>query len=485
MTINTHSKTIFFFLFTLLRALPVIGQSDFELPDTPASEVFLDFIEAYNTGSRSEIESFVRSNYKSTDSASVAEKTEYWTDIYYRFGPANIHSLSIDKSYDIEVWLNGTISKAWFAPEFILDNDNGKVKATGMLLGMQPENVRTPAASVEQFINRINDYLDANELAGLFQGTVLLQQNGNTIFSKAYGLKNIKQNVKNDPDTRMRFNSVTKPITALAILQLLQQGSLQLNTPVSKYLPELPKHISEKITVYHLLTHTSGYELDGIEGFREELEKTNSMSEVYECQLKYLPAWENYKDFQLTEKWDYSNDSYDLLAIIIEKISGMPFPDYLKKNIFDVAGMDNTSFSKDNEAIPYRYDLKADALTDLSNYPIQLGNVSGASVLTGTTEDLKDLFNLITNTEEIIDGPHKNLFCAPMVRRGDDEYESLGLNISYDVILNYGHSGVGAGSSSDIRYFPGSDLLFIVLCNNRSGAQNLSAFVKNNIPDPK
>ena len=416
--------------------------------------------------------------------AKLVETTEYWMDIYHRFGPVVAHSLSIDKPYDLEVWLHGTISKTWFAPEFILNKNTKKIRAVGMLMGEQPKNTSTPAASEKEFIRRIKNYLKANQPSTLFQGTVLIQKGKNVVFTEAFGLKNIEMSEKNTLDTRMRISSVSKIVTSIAYLQLMQKGLLRLNQPISKYLPELPKHISNKITIYQLLTHTSSYELDGIEGFRKELRDTKAMSEVYSTQLKYLSKWKQYKDFKVSPRYDYSNDSFDLLAIIIEKVSGMSYPEYLKKNIFDVAKMPSTSFSNEGVAIPYRFDIKYGGLMnhDRSHYPYSMGQISGAGGLKSTVRDLRNLFNTLKNTEELIDIPHKHLLFAPLVRKGGREYTGLGLTISYDQTLNFGHNGTGVGNSAEMRYFPKSDFLLIVLCNNRSGAQNLYSFFKNNLP---
>jgi CubicO group peptidase (beta-lactamase class C family) len=162
----------------------------------------------------------------------------------------------------------------------------------------------------------------------------------------------------------------------------------------------------------------------------------------------------------------------------------MSYPEYLKKNIFDVAKMPSTSFSNEGVSIPYRFDIKHGGLMNYnrSHYPYSIGRISGAGGLKSTVRDLRNLFNTLKNTEDFLDIPHKNLLFAPLVRKGGSEYTSLGLTISYDQTLNYGHNGTGVGNSAELRYFPKSDLLLIVLCNNRSGAQNLYSFFKNNLP---
>lgn len=466
-------------LFLLVYGSAAIAQSVFEWPDSPGGAVYQDFLNAYNQGNPQKIRAFVKEHYDKMDAREIEETTEYWMDIFSRFGKAKPHSLSINKPYDLEVWLQGNISKTWFAPEFVLNKNTSKIKAVGMLLGSQPSNQESPAPSIKKFTERIENYLQLNEKAQLFQGSVLMIHKGKVIHNKGYGYRDLSKGKKNTVRTRFDIASITKPITAIAILQLVQKGLLSLNMPIEKYLPELPKHISKKITISQLLTHTSGYKLKKIKGFREEIAMTSSLSEVYQTHLKYLEKW---KGFSSKNKWSYSNQGYDLLAIIVEKISGLSFSDYLEQNIFIPAEITNTSFSPTNTSIPYRYDLKSNGLKDQREYPPFFGKVSGAAQLKSTTHDLAKLFNFIKSKDLLLDQVHKSLLISPLIRRSRSEYQTLGLKVSYETVLNWGHGGVYVGNTSELRYFPDSDLLLIVLSNNRSGAPNLYNFVKNNLP---
>ncbi len=475
-------KYILLIFMSFLIFCQSFGQSNFEWPESPSGHVFKNFLKAYNSGISLEIEDFVKKNYANTSEDKVNEATEYWMDLFYRFGQAKPYSLSINKPNDLEVWLQGTISKTWFAPEFILNKETGKVKAVGLLLGEQPPNTSNPALTSEEFFRRLNNYLRENEKNGLFQGAVLVSMNEQIVINKGYGLKNMEEGVNNDSNTRFDIASVTKPITAIAVLQLVQNGLLDLYTPIKKYLPELPESISSKINIYQLLTHTSDYKLKGIEGFREEIVKTNSLKEVYQIHQEYLPKWDKFEDFTPTGKWNYSNQGYDLLGIIIENVTQLTFEDYLKKNIFNVAGMPDTSFSNENTAQPYRYDLKHNGLKNYSEYPPFFGKVSAAAQLKSTTDDLANLFKSIKNTDLLLDDEYKNLLFSPAVKKGGSNYQSLGLKIGYEPVPYIGHGGVNVGNTSELYYFPDSDLFVVILCNNRSGAPNVFNFIKNNVP---
>lgn len=474
------------YLFAIVISLftqALSAQGSFQWPQTASGAVFKDLVEAYNSGSTQRMSEFVRKHYSHKNDEKINQIVEEWMDLYYRFGQVVPHSISINRPFDLEVWLQGKVSKTWFAPEFILDTKTSKIKATGLLMGDQPPGVESHSKDETEFLQRINDFLRKNEKAGLFQGSVLLQKENKTLLSQAYGSSNIETKTGNKITTRMRISSITKIFTSVACLQLIQSGKLKLNATIDAYLPELPNHISSSITLYRLLSHTSNYELDGIEGFREELEQTTSMQQVYEVHLKYLPKWSKYKDFSVGKKFDYSNDSYDLLAIIIEKVTGQSFPNYLEESIFEPSEMHNTSFENNDLAIPYRYDLAEDKLTSYeSRYPFSLGKISGAGGLKSTTEDISKFHQQLMTTDRLLDLPHRSLLLSPLVYKGGGEYHSLGMTVSYPIILNTGHNGTSIGNSAEYRYFPDYNYTLIVICNNRSGAQNLYSFFKNNLP---
>jgi len=158
----------------ILTSATLTAQTNFEWPATPAGLVFKDFVNAYNSRSTSEMRKFVKKHYDFADEERATQETERWRDIYSRFGPLDIIAISIDRPFDLEVWLQGRTTKTWFAPEFILHKETSKIKATGLLNGEQPNGSETFSKTEAEFLDRINNYLKRNEKVGFFQGTVLL-----------------------------------------------------------------------------------------------------------------------------------------------------------------------------------------------------------------------------------------------------------------------------------------------------------------------
>lgn len=473
-------KLIFVSFFISFLCLNSYTQEPFIFPNTPAGSIFEEFIDSFNSSSLDTISKFVEKNYSSPSQREIQYATEEWMDLYSRFGKIKAHSISINDPYDLEIWVQGEVTKTWFAIEFILNEKTKKIRATGLLMGEQPQGVESFSKNDKEFIDKLTTYLNENEESNFFQGTILVQKGEDLLLKKAYGYANTDSKIKNEVDTRMRISSITKIFTSIAILKLVSERKLDLFKPISAYLPELPRHISDKISIFQLLVHTSNYELDGIEGFRDAEQRITSLEDLYRLHLSYLPKWNKYENFQTSNRYDYSNDSYNLLAIIVEKVSGADFSSYLDENIFRPCGMTNTSFNRENLAIPYRYDLSANKLLDYESYYGQ--TISGAGVLNSTVDDLLKLHRSLFLSNPLLDFGFNSGMLTPLVYKGGGDYHSLGMTISYPLVFNVGHNGTNIGNSAEYRYFPESGYVLIVLCNNRSGAQNVYNYFKNNIP---
>lgn len=196
-----------------------------------------------------------------------------------------------------------------------------------------PENV----SSVEIFQKKI-DSLFNSEIESDGPGAALLISYGNkAIVSKGYGLRDLETKEPISPNTNMRMASVSKQFTALTILNLVDKGMLSLSDSVGKY---LPYEVFAGISVEHLLNHTSGI-ADYEEAFMNEWDTTQiaQNKDVLEWYAKNPPAL-----LSPGEKWVYSNGAYNLLATIVEKVSGIAFSRYSKENVFEKAGMTSTNF---------------------------------------------------------------------------------------------------------------------------------------------
>ncbi|MGB8490382.1 MAG: serine hydrolase domain-containing protein, partial [Bacteroidales bacterium] len=149
---------------------------------------------------------------------------------------------------------------------------------------------------------------------------------GEIIYRKAFGLANLELNVAMQPDMVFRVGSITKQFTAIAILQLMEQGKLSLQDDITKFIPDYPTQ-AYGITIEHLLTHTSGIKsYTNVPEFRKYAKEDLSPGETIN-KFKNLPM-----EFAPGTKWNYNNSGYFLLGYIIEKVSGKTYREYIEQN---------------------------------------------------------------------------------------------------------------------------------------------------------
>jgi CubicO group peptidase (beta-lactamase class C family) len=195
-------------------------------------------------------------------------------------------------------------------------------------------------ASVRGIADQIATYLSAFADTGNFSGAVLVARGDKVLFRRAYGMANYELQVPNTPETRFHIASVSKPFTAAAILQLQEQGRLNVADHVSRYLPDFPN--GDRITLDNLLTHTSGIpNVNNLPDYDLFARAPHSLPELV-AKFADLAL-----DFQPGANYRYSNSNYNLLALVVEKVSRESYGDYLRKHIFDPAGMRDSGHDGD------------------------------------------------------------------------------------------------------------------------------------------
>jgi CubicO group peptidase (beta-lactamase class C family) len=314
---------------------------------------------------------------------------------------------------------------------------------TGLAIGFAFLAGRCNAqAPVERLQRVVPPYVDAH----MFMGSVLVAQQGKVLFSKSYGWADLEWNVPNSPTTRFQIASVTKQFTAAAILLLEERGKLKTDDLVKKYLPDAPASW-DKITIYNLLTMTSGIPDHGAEYEPSKPER--------------LIFADKPLDFQPGEKWDYKNTNYLVLGYLLEKVSGQSYADFLEENIFRPLGMNDSGLDSNVAIVPHRASGYLPGAEGIEN--AERPNISGALSAGGlysTTEDMlrweNGLFGgkLLTPASlRKMTTPFKHDYaCGLYVHRVNDRRV-----IDYD--------GNNIGFNAEMTYYPDDGLAVIVLAN--------------------
>jgi CubicO group peptidase (beta-lactamase class C family) len=292
---------------------------------------------------------------------------------------------------------------------------------------------------------------------------VLAAKEGKIIYRKAFGSADLQLNVPLNADMVFNIASITKQFTAVAILQLVEQGQISIQDSVQKFVPGYPWK-GYTITIENLLTHTSG--------IRDYLQ--------IDYETPFLERWDfepgqlidSFKtyplDFKPGTKFSYSNSGYYLLGYIIEKISGKKYQDYIRENILQPLGMVHTYFDQGNKIIPNR----------VSGYRKEGATFKNVDYWSPTIE--YSAGGLISSVEDLFTW-QKGLYSYKILRKETLEKAFISYHLENGTETGYGygwfiktsnginsieHQGGLPGFESDETYFPAEDIFISILCNS-------------------
>jgi len=319
------------------------------------------------------------------------------------------------------------------------------------------------AAKIQELLSLAHKYRQ-------FNGSVLVAENGKVVYKGAYGLANMEWDIPNTPDTKFRLGSITKQFTATVIMQLVEQGKIKLDAKLSDYLPEYRKDTGSKVTIHHLLTHTSGIpSYTSQPGFFENVSR--NPYKVDEFVKKYASGD---LEFEPGSKYTYNNSGYFLLGAIVERVTGKPYEQVLKENIFDPLGMKNTGYDHHNTILPKRasgYSKTPDSYTNAAYLDMSIPYAAGS--LYSTVEDLY-LWDQALYTDKVLSAQSKALMYKPFL--DDYAYGWVVTNASFkqndQPIQMITHDGGINGFTTTIVRFPKEKNLIVMLDNTGSGYLN-------------
>lgn len=307
---------------------------------------------------------------------------------------------------------------------------------------------------------KVDAYMQALVKLDQFSGSILIAREGKVLVSKGYSLANREHGVPNTPKTKFRLGSVTKQFTAMAILILQNQGVVHVQDPVSKLLPNCPD-AWERVTIHHLLNHTSGIPEYTTREFFETTGRSKLSVQGVVDLFRNRPM-----DFYPGEEYRYSNSGYILLGQIVEVMSGMSYESFASKHIFEPLVMENTGYDWSSRVLEHRamgYGHRNNRYVNAEFLDMSLPHAAGA--LYSTVEDLL-LWDSALYTDRLV--PKDSLETMFM-------FTPFLANYGYGVAIRrefnrqvIGHSGGIPGFVTHLDRYPEDKICIVVLSNLES-----------------
>ncbi|MBE0431245.1 MAG: beta-lactamase family protein [Dehalococcoidia bacterium] len=312
-----------------------------------------------------------------------------------------------------------------------------------------------------------------------FSGVVSIFRDGSTVFSKAFGYRDVKNRLPNTTDTRFGIASGTKLFTALGVGVLIDRGLLSLDTTVKEIDEEYEGFIDERATILHLLTHTSGI----YDYYDEEIEQDfdNPSLKIPWCELHtpsdYYPLFKGKAmKFAPGERYSYSNGGYVFLGILIEKLTGRLYSDFIREHVLQPASMQNSGFFSfddlpENTANGYLEDRRT---TNIHRLPPRGGGDGGMYT---TTHDLRRLWDSLFSGR-IVSRALTATYLKTHYRRDNTRGYGCGIYKRLDDSM-FWIVGSDAGVGFESRYIVPERLTVNILSNITDGEDDMRDVLLN------
>ncbi len=318
-----------------------------------------------------------------------------------------------------------------------------------------------------------DDYVRAQMQERHIPGAAIaVVKDGRLIKALGYGMANVELNVPATKDTVFEIGSVSKQITAAGIMLLVEEGKINLDEKISKYLPSAPESWN-RVTVRNLLTHTSGIKsYTGLSGF--ELTKRLKRDEF----IKAIGAYP--LEFEPGDQYNYSNSGYNLLGFMIESVTGKSYWDFVRERIFQPLGMNQTANRDPQFIVPNRADGYEWENGKLVGRDYDLTDIFSAGAIVSTVVDLAK-WDAALRGETFLKKESKTQIWTP-VRFNNGEIYPYGFGWNVTEFRGHrliSHSGQTAGFAANISRFIDDNLTVIALTN--LGDQGLGTIIARGV----
>jgi D-alanyl-D-alanine carboxypeptidase len=448
-----------------------------EPPKTPAGEQFSAWLKAFNSGDRAQIEGFL-SHYKDPSEHEVNGAMGF----RQQTGGFDLKKIEESASTRISglVQERGSDQFARFMME-VEGEAPHKITRFDLQAIPRPAEFALERLSQSDLLTALREKLEKDSAADKFAGAVIVAKDGKAIFSGAYGMADREKKIPNTLDTKFRIGSMNKMFTATSILQLVQAGKIALNDPLGKYITDYPnKEFASKVTIQQLLTHTGGTgDIFGPEfdAHRKELRTLQDYVNLYgKRSLEFEPG----------SRWEYSNYGFLLLGVVVERVSGKSYYDYVNENVYGPAGMTSSGSLTEDESVPNRSigytRFGGNGLRPNTDTLPYRGTSAGGGY--STVGDLLRFASALTS-HKVLNAQNTELLTRGKVDTPRGVKYAFGfMDDNTDPALrHFGHGGGAPGMNGELQIYPQSGYVIAVLSNlDPPAASRVSDFIGNRLP---
>jgi len=445
-------------------------------PDTPAGNQTKALLNVFNTGDLDKYKQFLTTNFPTR--VEVAERDMRFQSMTGGFDLKKVEEATETKIVAL-VQERSSDQFARMTVEIVPSEQHQITKMEVMAIA-RPADFAIARLTDVELVTALRKKLEEDTTANRFSGSVLVARNNKTVFAQAYGLADRDKKLPNTLQTRFRIGSMNKMFTAVSTMQLVQNGKLDLKAPIGKYLTDYPnKEVASKVTIEQLLSHMGGTgDIFGpdFDQHRLDLKTLQAYVNLYgKRALQYEPG----------SQWRYSNYGFLLLGVIIEKVSGQSYYDYVRDHIYKPAGMTRTDSEPEDQSVEgrsigYMKSASGDWTPNTDTLPYR-GTSAGGGY--STVEDLMKFAEAL-QTHKLLNPENTELLTTGKVDVGGSSKYAYGFQ---EEVINgtrcFGHGGGAPGMNGSLQICPGPGYVVAVLSNlDPPAAGRVSNYIVNRLP---
>jgi len=475
---------------SLLQRLPrAVDGSDAEARQQPSFRLFSAWLDAFNSGDRERYKKFLVERFPRQfgflDQEMAFRELTGGFDLrkLEQASPTQLRGLAQERASDQFARFELQLALELDASGNVVAAEPHQIASLNLLAIPRPAEFPIARLTEREAIEGVKALLRTDAAADRFSGAVLVAKDGRVLFSEAYGLADRENEVPNTLQTRFRIGSMNKMFTAVAILQLAEAGEVELTAPLGTFLTDYPNQdVAAKVTIHHLLTHTGGTgDIFGpdFDAHRKELRTLADYVELYGTrELEFEPG----------SQWAYSNYGMILLGVVIEKVTGQSYYDYVQEHIYEPAGMTASGSLPEDQNVPdrsigyTRAPGTGDWVPNTDTLPYR-GTSAGGGY--STVGDLARFARALMSYELLSPESTELLLAGKVEAGGPGASYAYGFEDHRDAAGNgwVGHGGGAPGMNGDLRIYPKSGYVVAVLANlDPPAAQRISEYLDPRLP---